>query len=192
MVIVFHPINFTETKMKKTLSILFVFALIFTFVFILSSCGNSSCEVNFIVDGEVYNTVATNGKESVTLPENPVKKGYKFEGWYRDIDTWEEPFNETSLLNTSITKDINVYAKFEASYDSGNLICSPSDTGCTLIGVKDNTVSEIFIPAYVTEINTGAFASCANLTSIEVEQNNENYRSVDGNLYDINGTKLIQ
>ena len=179
--------------MKKTLSILFATVLIFTFAFILSSCNKEVFfNVNFMVDDEVYNTVSTKGKEAITLPNNPVKEGYAFEGWYRDNETWQNPFNDSSLLDQSLSKDIKVYAKFKVSYDTGNLIYSIKDTVCAVTGVKDNTVSEIVIPDYVTKINIGAFASCANLTNIEVEKNNTNYKSVDGNLYDINCTQLIK
>ena len=74
--------------MKKFVSILFTITLISTLAFVFSSCNNSvSFNVNFMVDGEVYNTVSTEGKETITIPENPTKEGYTFDGWYWDNET---------------------------------------------------------------------------------------------------------
>lgn len=47
------------------------------------------------------------------------------------------------------------------------------------------------IPASVTNIEDRAFAFCKNLT-IEVDENNKNYKSIDGMLYSKDGTRLIQ
>ena len=67
--------------MNKFIAILFV---------VLSLIGLSSCfggiefSLNYIVDGEIYHTATTNGKEIVKIPENPTKQEYIFDGWYLD------------------------------------------------------------------------------------------------------------
>ena len=43
-----------------------------------------------------------------------------------------------------------------------------------------------------TKINEYAFRNCDSLTSILVDENNANYKSIDGNLYNKNGTIIIQ
>ena len=48
------------------------------------------------------------------------------------------------------------------------------------------------IPESVTNIGDYAFFMCTSLTSIDVEENNKYYKSIDGNLYTIDGTILIQ
>lgn len=48
------------------------------------------------------------------------------------------------------------------------------------------------IPSSVTSIGIAAFSSCSKLTSIEVDESNPNYKSIDGVLYSKNGEKLIQ
>ena len=53
-------------------------------------------------------------------------------------------------------------------------------------------LTSITIGDSVTTIGYSAFSSCENLTSIEVDSNNLYYKSVDGNLYTKDGTKLIQ
>ena len=99
--------------MKKILSILFTITLISTFAFVFSSCNSSvSFNVNFMVDGEVYNTVSTEGKETITIPENPTKEGYTFDGWYWDNETWQTPFTANSLLDAPLSSDMSVYAKW--------------------------------------------------------------------------------
>ena len=100
--------------MKKFLSILFTITLISTLAFVFSSCNSSvSFNVNFMVDGEVYNTVSTEGKETITIPENPTKEGYTFDGWYWDNETWQTPFTANSLLDAPLSSDMSVYAKWK-------------------------------------------------------------------------------
>ena len=54
------------------------------------------------------------------------------------------------------------------------------------------SVTSIFIPAFVRSISTShGFDGCQSLTSIEVDENNAYYKSIDGNLYDKNAKTLI-
>ena len=54
------------------------------------------------------------------------------------------------------------------------------------------SLTSIVIPDSVTEIGNYAFSSCSSLTSVNVDENNDNYCSIDGNLFDKNKTTLIQ
>ena len=49
----------------------------------------------------------------------------------------------------------------------------------------------IEIPSGVRSIGVGAFNDCCNLTEIIVDENNENYKTLDGNLYTKDGTTLF-
>ncbi len=53
-------------------------------------------------------------------------------------------------------------------------------------------LTTIIIPASVTNISGSIFSSCGMLTSITVDENNENYKSIDGNLYSKDGKILLQ
>ncbi len=55
-----------------------------------------------------------------------------------------------------------------------------------------SNLTRVNIPNSVTFIGMGVFADCTNLTSIEVDENNQHYKSIDGNLYSKDGTILIQ
>jgi uncharacterized repeat protein (TIGR02543 family) len=98
--------------------------------------SNSSHSFNFVVDENVYDTVATNGNETIKLPSNPVKDGYEFEGWYWDNGKWEKPFTVNSLLNTPLAADMSVYAKFthkEHSFDKETVVAPTcTEKGYTL------------------------------------------------------------
>ena len=68
--------------------------------------------ISFMVDGTAYATIDTAGNEAVTMPRNPEKEGYDFDGWYWDKDTWQRPFTANSLLDAPLSSDMSVYAKF--------------------------------------------------------------------------------
>ncbi len=52
-------------------------------------------------------------------------------------------------------------------------------------------LTSMTIPASVTSIGKHAFADCRSFTFINVDENNEHYRSIDGNLYSKDGKTLI-
>ncbi len=53
------------------------------------------------------------------------------------------------------------------------------------------SIKKIDIPATVTEIDPSAFAACSSLTAINVSDDNPNYKSVDGVLFNKDGTELL-
>ncbi len=55
-----------------------------------------------------------------------------------------------------------------------------------------DTLVSVEIPDSITTIKEYAFHTCTSLTEITVGEGNANYKSVDGNLYSKDGTKLIQ
>ena len=99
---------------KRSLTII-VIALLCALVtaFALVGCGKVDFKLDFIVDGEVCATISTNGEEAIKLPDNPKKDGYIFDGWYWDNEIWKKPFTANSLLDTPLSSDMSVYAKFE-------------------------------------------------------------------------------
>lgn len=55
-----------------------------------------------------------------------------------------------------------------------------------------SSLSSILIPSSVTSIGRFALACCNNLVNIEVEEGNKEFKSIDGNLYNIDATTLIK
>ena len=55
-----------------------------------------------------------------------------------------------------------------------------------------SSLTSIMIPDSVTSIDYSAFAGCIRLISINVDENNSDYKSIDGNLYGKDGKTLIQ
>lgn len=94
---------------------------------ILAACATNPVKINlyFRVDGEIYATIGTSGRDSITIPEDPKKEGYDFDGWYFDEGTWEKPFTANSLLNAPLTSNLSVYAKFVKKNDSSSELPDP-------------------------------------------------------------------
>lgn len=94
----------------------YIIALLITLLSVLafSACNKVEFKVSFVVDGEVYHTIATSGDEIIKMPDNPTKDGYIFDGWYWDKDVWKKPFTADSLLHAPLSDNMTVYAKWRA------------------------------------------------------------------------------
>ena len=53
-------------------------------------------------------------------------------------------------------------------------------------------MTQLVIHDRVTSVHEGAFGGCFSLTSITVDQNNKNYKDIDGNLYSKDGKTLVR
>ncbi len=159
-------------KIKKLL-LLTLTALAFVFSAVtFASCSEppskpeTKFKINFMMDEDVYSTIDTSGEEIISMPENPTKEGYVFDGWYWDKDTWDAVFTANSLINISLSKDINLYAKWIAIFT----VCENTITGLSDYG---KTLTKIIIPETIdektiTSIGFNAFKDCSNLQNIEI------------------------
>ena len=130
--------------MKKQFSRLSVFIITLLALSVgLFSCGGGNpveFSVDFVVDGETYATVTTGGGEAISLPENPTKEGYDFDGWYWDNETFTKPFTAESLLNAPLSADMSVYAKWKIgahTHTPGDWVVDKNAT-CSEAGSKHN------------------------------------------------------
>ena len=106
-------------KKRSCLALLAVLATLCV-AFLLAGCGpfaTVNYKLYFRVDGDVYATISTSGDEVISIPDDPVKEGYTFDGWYWDKDVWEKPFTANSLLDAPISSNMSVYAKFTALHE---------------------------------------------------------------------------
>ena len=62
-------------------------------------------------ENTVINTVTVKEGNSVGEPENPVKDGYQFDGWYTDVNCTDK-----YDFNTVVSADLTLYAKWLAKY----------------------------------------------------------------------------
>lgn len=77
---------------------------------VLAACGAKEYVVTFETDGgTVVESITTTGQ--VTLPVDPTKSGYEFNGWYVDSE-FNQLFDETQL----IVQNTTLYAKWEKIY----------------------------------------------------------------------------
>lgn len=68
--------------------------------------------INFYADNSLYQTVKTAGNETITLPQDPIKKNYTFSGWYFDKETYSKPFTADAYATKKLAQNISIYAKF--------------------------------------------------------------------------------
>ena len=178
---------------------------------ISDASGNSGSvtvySINFIADGAVYAKINTKGNEIVNLPANPKKEGYVFDGWYWDNEIWKKPFTANSFLNTPLSIDIYVYAKFtkeEAEWSEtifkytnngeitgllpdfnkvAELVIPETINGTTITGIGNyafcnSRLVSVTIPKSITNIGDSAFYGCLKLVEII---NNSSLDIIKGN-----------
>ena len=137
-------------KSGVAIAVILVAAMLLMFAF--AAC-QVQFQLKFVVDGEVYHTIDTNGEEAVTLPADPTKDGYIFDGWYWDEDIWAQPFTAESLLTVKLTGNMSVYAKWVSS----------DNTGCAIIDSGDMTMDGKTLSIELPNAQT-AFAFSEQLT----------------------------
>ncbi len=111
--------------MKKLLILLLLLTMV---PFSLFACGSEDekddgkYNIKFIVNGVEVASVETDGKSLVTLPNDPSRTGYKFDGWFWDKDEWNSPFTADYFVKTPLTSsiDVKVYAKFTEDSSGGS------------------------------------------------------------------------
>ena len=99
--------------MKKSKRILFTLIVALSALFLSScSCANSGKRVLTLnIEGNTENTIVFKSGSIPERPEDPVKEGYAFKGWYLD-DTFETEYN----FDEPLTKRQTLYALFVKTY----------------------------------------------------------------------------
>lgn len=152
-------------------------------------------------------TDSCNAEEfSIETYETPARMGKLFDGWYYDREC-KEPFSkvepeQTSLILYAGWKEFPGFLCNDKGYITGytdaslfledSLLVFPRYDTC--VGIEKNAlkgleeaVTEIYIPANISHIESGAFDDLTNLAFIEVHPKNKSFYSKDGILYDKNG-----
>ena len=104
-------------------------------------------------------------------------------------------YNCDSLTSIEIGDSVTSIGE-RAFYDCKSLTSVVIGDSVTSIGTVAfngcSSLTSIVIPASVTSIGYEVFDGCSGLTSIKVSEENTNYKDIDGNLYNKDGTILIQ
>ncbi len=89
--------------MKKDKKVLFIVGILILIIMIFIYFKNNTYEVKFYSDGNVYETIDIRKNRPMKRPENPLKDGYVFLGWYDESgNIWN--------FNTSVSKNMNLVA----------------------------------------------------------------------------------
>ncbi|MEG1510163.1 MAG: leucine-rich repeat protein, partial [Clostridia bacterium] len=104
--------------MKKSRVVSVLIVVMVMLVATLAACSTDvSYKINFEVDGTQFTSINTSGKEAISLPTDPTKEGFAFDGWYFDKDVWEKPLTINSFSDEKLTSDTTVYAKWLGVFD---------------------------------------------------------------------------
>ncbi len=111
----------------------------------------------------------------------------------------------TSLTEILVNEESSSYKSVDGVLytKSGELVIYPEGKTSTELVIPDGTlkltntlsnktkITKVVIPASVKEIDGNIFTGCTSLESIEVAEGNENFKAVEGVLYDKSGKTLL-
>jgi hypothetical protein len=97
----------------------------------------------------------------------------------QDDGTWSVRLNP----DETIPEEIKIFPRYK-----GSNVTTIGDYAFAYCA----SLKKVEIPDTVTSIGATAFYNCNGLTSISVDENNQHYQSIDGNLYSKDGSSLVQ
>lgn len=134
-----------EKLMKRS----FIF-ISFLQAFLLTGCNsNVNYSISFNSNGGTdVLSVQSKGNTSITMPNDPTKDGYIFDGWYLDNITFSQPFTANSLLDWPLSSNMMVYAKwnpvsFDITYNLDGGINGTNPTSYTIETLTITLISPI-------------------------------------------------
>lgn len=87
-------------------NLLFIITVVILLIaFIVIYFKFNTCQITFVVDNEIFNTVEIRPNTKLTETPTPTKEGYAFIGWY-------DSEGNIYSSNTKINKDTVYYARW--------------------------------------------------------------------------------
>lgn len=137
--------------MSSKLKTLSAIVIIFT-ILLIAGCNNNavSFDINFDSNGgSIVESISYDSTNTITIPDNPTKEGFIFDGWYLDNNTFGVSFTENSLLDTPIEDDLTVYAKWIVNQYT---LTFEVNAGSTIEAITQDYDSEIQEPTEPTRV----------------------------------------
>ena len=157
-----------------------------------------------IRDGKTYKVTSIEGwafnnckkLTSITIPNSVISIEDLPFFWCENLTSIDIDKNNThykSIDGNLYSKDGSTLLQYAAGKTATSFTIPNSVTSIGESAFRDcESITSITIPDGVTSIGKSAFWGCSSLTSIDVDKNNQNYKSIDGNLYSKDGTTLIK
>lgn len=169
--------------MKKVSKLLFIIP----FILILFACGKKTTKTNKITENTTKDNVTTKDNSkyhnvSFFNYDNSLIKTIKVKEGEKPVYDGDIPVKNANLgyeydflgWGPSLTEtfsDTNYFAQFsdlKVKKEMQNFIFESTRDKCSIKGIKDNTVTSIVVPEYVTSIDQGSFKNCSSLVSITI------------------------
>ena len=135
------------------------------FIVSFASCGKKGI-IYAVSDDGTYATVVGYTGKATDIVISDTYKGLPV----RRIDCGAF-FIQSELTSVTIPDSVTSIGSFAFAHCSG--------------------LTSVTIPDSVTAMEAGVFANCLSLTQINVDEKNQYYKSIDGNLYSKDGTRFI-
>lgn len=132
--------------MKKISVLMFIVALFCGLSFFVGCAikdDSSKYKISFDVDGSIIETVETDGKSEISLPKEPVKEGYVFDGWFFDKNIWNLELEKDTLVENRINQDVTVYAKWQSEGYKATFVADGSVVEVIKFGLNDGKIDNI-------------------------------------------------
>ena len=97
----------------------------------------------------------------ITLTATTKVLGYEVQ-WYNG----ETLVGTGAEITVTIEGDVTYTVVAVEDEAMSNFVYTATETTCSITGIKDNTVTSIVVPDYVTSISQGAFSGCTSLAEI--------------------------
>lgn len=120
-----------------------IFSFIVILAFVLTACESQTVVIDFVTNGDTQiESLELEKGERVSTPQEPLKEGFTFIGWYLDSElTTEFHFQEDT-----VSEDLTLYAKWEVvTYDITFLGFNGEELASYMYGF-DEDLSEMVIP----------------------------------------------